>query len=423
MAIDVCFGKDEEDVRRLIFEMGELAPELIGYLTDHITPHLERFAACFRGSAFTLGYLATSPAESVNHMIREKLTARKIGLSAMRQIITNVFERKGETVAGEQTMPVEMVDILRPLRPYLGPVIMQQLVTYIVLSKKFDLEIIDDVIYIKQVHANQEKRDLHFVVTEDSCQCGILASTGLPCPHLICAYHFLASDQFPVFLINPRWFSDGCGPPSETLHLIWRPFETLVEQTIHCTEEDDGDPEFTLSDDSEEDSAEDDSSEFTLPVPDADDAVPHACVPQTEDERFRELSIRAKEIARLACKDRDAFTMVVSDMDHISTKLVEMGITAGAAATTDFVVKNKRGRPRKEGFSKQKARDCHKQKCILCKQAHDWQQCIHANLLRNLMPHGDITSDITKCLFCGGKQHDPGKCSTVKVVIRAIKHH
>jgi hypothetical protein len=70
---NVCFANNKHDALDAIDEMVEIQPDLQHHLATNGMPSLPLFADSFRGEAHTLGYRATSPAESANAMSRKRL--------------------------------------------------------------------------------------------------------------------------------------------------------------------------------------------------------------------------------------------------------------------------------------------------------------------------------------------------------------
>jgi hypothetical protein len=418
----ICCGEDADEVEETLDRMEEMAPDLATYLNNNVRPALGRFAACTRSSAFTLGYLATSPAESANAMMHGKIPRRRMELAELSQAISCAFAMKRSEALGQKTIPVKMGKVLNPLKNYIAPKILQKLVRYIRASINFVTDGQGDCLLVRTRSRDSEAaKERCYEVTDRDCQCGIPASAGLPCPHLICAYRELENGAFPAFLINRRWLTQEPGPAFDHIDVDWgRVIEKMEKE---ANGQDDGGMEL----------------QGEVPDPDVDFAledeipeigrrrsasnVPSFPPPSSDHDRYNALMTTCKEIVRLASRDPELFTYVDGELQMLLEGLADLGVS-GDVTEIDRPATTKRGRPRNKGFSKP-GRPA-KAQCILCKGHHKWNDCPHARFLRDEMERGQHAgtgrrrSAGSGCEFCGGGCVDPKRCPSVLAARNAI---
>jgi hypothetical protein len=81
---DMCYSKRQGQAIATIDKMRDLRRGTSGYLDAEIGPMLSFFTEVFRGNEFTLGYDATSVAESANHMTKRYLPSHIPNLTEIR---------------------------------------------------------------------------------------------------------------------------------------------------------------------------------------------------------------------------------------------------------------------------------------------------------------------------------------------------
>jgi hypothetical protein len=121
-----------------------------------------------------------------------------------------------------QLLPMSMAQLLGPLRGRIGPRIMTELTEHITRSVNMTAENGENRMFVRDPHPPcSSSGERLYRVTNDSRECGLSVSTGLPCAQLICVHRELANGEFPVFLINRRWFIGGHEPDFPRLELPW----------------------------------------------------------------------------------------------------------------------------------------------------------------------------------------------------------
>jgi prephenate dehydrogenase len=91
---EICYAKEHEQVRAAIEKIRHLLPLMSDYLDREITEKLPLFSETFRGDAFTLGFGATSIAESAHSMIKRYCPPRVSILCQIRESYTRAYRVK-----------------------------------------------------------------------------------------------------------------------------------------------------------------------------------------------------------------------------------------------------------------------------------------------------------------------------------------
>jgi hypothetical protein len=409
--LDVIFYEENEaDVRLTLDKLATEAPELVPYLNRSIVPLLEQFATCFRGATFTLGYLATSPAESANRMIKDRMGSKKLDLTGVRKAITTAFAIKRHAEAS-QRMPVEMAEMLKPLLGCLGPRILTELVEsirkslYMEARKGENDSIVRDPYPPSHIPGERLYR-----VTEDNCSCGNTVFNGLPCSHLICAYRELHGGGFPLFLVNRRWFIEGNAPDARDLKLSW---EFLKQEMGHQAGEKvnhnndcelEGGPDF-------DDDMQRSSEVQTIPKIKKRRSDPDS--EAMKQDRYRRLMEDAKEVAALASQKVSLFRYAKMNQGQAIRTLITMGAVQERQEIDCPRGTQKKGKPRKKGYSKPGGPAI--RVCLLCDQRHHWKDCQYVEALhRHMNDYALRRKGKYECEFCRGpSKHDPRECPCV----------
>jgi hypothetical protein len=408
LAQTICYAKSSVEVEHALDQMIETAPDLQHYLDTNVRPLIPLFADCFKGDKLTLGYRATSVAESANAMIRHHLPGTALRLADLRRVISRAYSYRRQPPPGPILVSNEMREIIASTGLNLEANIIEILEKLISKSKRMVVEVIPD-----QGILVTDGQKSYFVEPE-RCQCGDSVCWGLPCPHLILAYrHF--QNTFPAALVHPRWLVAPPDQPFPELELIVR-MEAITdsssdgsdaqEMSSSSSDEDDSIPIEDLAIMPEEDSREIQGD------PDDQD-------PGSDRARFLTLWQAAKEIARLG-QFGGVYPWVRDQLRMITQQLIESGEPElPPPPPIDQRAQRKRGRPRTTGHSDQarEAAAVRRRKCQLCGSAsHTLADCGHRQVLDNIIKDypGRQEDGSRRCRICRYSGHNQATCPCLK---------
>jgi hypothetical protein len=405
-----CYSHSQTEVINAIDLMTTLAPNFIPYIDREIRPQLALFTEAYRGNAFTLGYHSTSPAESVNKLLKKWLPPRVQSLVDIRVQFTKAFAVK--TAATDRAIAHEFrwghflqtdfgVRLQKPIA--------RRIDELVEMAKLWKTRQIGHNVFeattergsrwqLEHSEVESEERPVKFV-----CQCNENSATGLPCSHLIALFrdHGLVQPSFPIQSIAPRWI-----PNFEGFNI--RDVEGLTigehDQYLKSAHE-----ELLKSDD---DSAQgwENGTDEGFPDDGADlPTGPTVETPLSKGDRqnYNKILFIGKQIAGKISRNGSQFTRVYSEMNQVLSSLMneqdgEMRDAAGVGP----------GRTPKHGNSEpEKDRVV----CILCGKAHTFRRCRwHFLLEEESAAYGGAKDGKRHCSICRCSDHTAAQCPVIE---------
>jgi hypothetical protein len=99
---------DSRRFDQTVFDVNRLQ----NYLDTNVRPVIPLFSDCCKGDALTLGYLATSVAESANAMIRRHLPSTAMRLADLRLVVSRAYSYRRQTGRERMLVSSKMREIL-----------------------------------------------------------------------------------------------------------------------------------------------------------------------------------------------------------------------------------------------------------------------------------------------------------------------
>mgnify|MGYP001050602289 FL=1 len=267
----ICYSFDHDKAMKNLGKLLDVK-KLRRYLQKEIIPYLHMFARSCIDGAHCLGYNVTSPAESMNSMLKRSLPDRMLTLLQSRlefnQILDNhlmLIEEKIET----KRVPKDSI-LFKKYMPKIADEIREQ-----IKKAKSTTLVPESFEYYTHKSWSNEHPDEIYRLNEWFCNCGFIDFSGLPCCHII-ALHANLFNEFPTFLVDPRW--------NRTNETFKQEDSLLFEQTLK-----------------EADATSDDDEEVNLPPPisyETNDSNEMSNLSQ--GERFLKLFHVSKSICSLA---------------------------------------------------------------------------------------------------------------------------
>ena len=176
------------------------------YFTQEIVPHLSQFAKSYMEDIFTLGYNVSSPAESLNALIKHGSQSPKqmTMLQSRLDFISNL-QTHSDLIANAINTHRHDPDFDQLYRHYY-PTIALNLIQRMKISSTITIQDseIQNGVYI----AIDGKHE--YILTKDTCSCYQLQQEGIPCVHLFALYEQIIKEN-PLTLVHPRWAKDCNG--------------------------------------------------------------------------------------------------------------------------------------------------------------------------------------------------------------------
>ncbi|KAK8881892.1 hypothetical protein M9Y10_044529 [Tritrichomonas musculus] len=175
--------------------------ELKSYLSKEVVPYLHMFARSCINESFCLGYNVTSPAESMNNMLKRSLPARTLTLSESRKEFDSILYNHYQCISEKQhkkRIPSDNI-FYEHYSPNIANEIMHQI-------EKSKTVILEDDHFDNYTHVayQQEFQNQKCRLNEWCCECKLNYFSGVPCSHII-SLHSKLFNEYPFFLIDPRW--------------------------------------------------------------------------------------------------------------------------------------------------------------------------------------------------------------------------
>lgn len=202
----VCYHTNNAYAEHCLQRLKELCPKLRKYIEKRIVGTLPQFARSYMTGVYTNGYNTTSPAESMNNLLKQGMTTL-MSLRESRQHFNNMLANHKENCALRhirRLVPVTQ-DGYMPVELYrqLGAKMALKLAKQTESADKIVTEQIEDPLYTHRAW-HRDHEDISYRLSDADCECNTLSFLGIPCSHLI--KHYMAQGKdFPVHLINERW--------------------------------------------------------------------------------------------------------------------------------------------------------------------------------------------------------------------------
>jgi hypothetical protein len=388
---EICYAKEEGQVSAAIDKIRHLLPSMSDYLDREITEKLALFSEAFRGDAFTLGFSATSVAESANSMIKRYLPPRVSTLVDIRKACTRSYVVKA---LGKQA--VVQREFRRP--HFLWEIYHSQ------ISRTVCSLIDEQVEQSKgwQIHSPHDGSDEFEAICGNGrrwgikvdergpiCECNETSKTGLPCPHLLALYSQCADHAFPTALIAPRWIPDVNKTEIPALPMLSiEEHDDLQRISVRSTDEEEILPVSDLLDGPNDGPSLNDDPET--------EAVAQG---NTSNGRYARLLYLGKQIAQKGSISPARYEGVIQ-----SLRMVLESLTEPVDGEIRDVDGRHRGRPRGAGHSQSHREGS---ACPLCGQMHPIHDCPSYAVFQEEKHryHGTIEGRM-HCTLCGYGGHN-----------------
>jgi hypothetical protein len=190
---EICYSTSQSEVIAAIEKMCNLIPAMSRYLNSEIQPVLTMVTEAYRGESLTLGYHATSVAESRNQMLKNYLPLQIHNLIQIREAYTHAYQVKA---LGATHRIERQFRFSHPLRELLGAPVSHGVCNLIDKEKAESrnwrvTKSIDEPDCFQAMNEKQIRWRITIACTPPLCKCKGTTRTGLPGAHLIAL-----SDQY-----------------------------------------------------------------------------------------------------------------------------------------------------------------------------------------------------------------------------------
>jgi hypothetical protein len=220
----IIHTRDELVQQEAIYDLNQLLPQLEAYLTVEIYGLLPNLAELQRQGVPTLGYTTTGLAESTNSLVKRCFGDRQVAFVDLPQRITFAFVyrqlNQQDRIVRTQRASCRLGVPLAPWLEFEIARVMKQGAHWRIVAR-------DEADPLNPIYSlRHHKHDWNVVfTTASSCSCGRPTALLRPCKHIALVYR-LAGRNYPVHLINERWYEEPLatpvvdGPSLELLDLI-----------------------------------------------------------------------------------------------------------------------------------------------------------------------------------------------------------
>ena len=238
---DICYCPHRGHVDTCTAELRSMNAKLGKYMSKEIDPLLGNFSRAYLSDVHALGFNTTSPAESMNRLLKHGLSGIPSLVASRRHFVTVLHDhdqnvvlklaRRRHPVIAKGWVPSDLYRFIgRKTADAIMHECRQRNRIEITLKQgqwvgEFSPQSLapQDIARLVFLARDMDKRDLVYELTINACQCGLLQFRGIPCSHILQLYEKLCM-EFPKHLIHCRWCrnvdtDEGAAPYAEGLDI------------------------------------------------------------------------------------------------------------------------------------------------------------------------------------------------------------
>ena len=219
---EICYCPHRRHVERCVQDLHQMSEQLKKYLDREVDPLLGNFSRAYLGHVHALGYNTTSPAESMNRLLKHGLAGRPTLEESRRHfnIVLADHQKTSKMKLARRRHPV--VDrgwVPNEIYKFVGRRAAEAIMHEFEKGKRLQIDVKNGQLFgtfqpstlsqadlAKLVFIAREggSKDLTYELTISGCECGLLGFRGIPCSHLLRLHKYLGL-EFPRQLIHSRW--------------------------------------------------------------------------------------------------------------------------------------------------------------------------------------------------------------------------
>ena len=398
----ICYHTNNDYVQKCLEELQGMNEKLSRYVENHVVPYLAQFAKSYMTNVHANGYNTTSPAESMNNLLKQGVT-KLMTLRESRVHFDKVLENHDAVCLQRH---------YRRLRPtgdtgyvpldvhrHLGAKMCKKLMMQMSAADSIVVEPVEgNPLFTHQAYQRNHP-EICYQLCETYCSCNTVRFLGIPCSHLIKLYQ-VSGKSFPKEMIHRRWHLE----PVDDADVVPVAYPAEPEPN-------------------ERESSDDSDTESDLPMDEGD----------SSKQRYLRLFHLGKNIASKACDDPETATRVAAKMRELLAELIDLppdelpndatNLTSGRNSDEEVVdvvdhVARPRGRPRaiRNGGNTFAPR-----KCRICGRGHDTTDCFaYPDLQQQTEKFKDWAGDGRRCGICTEPGHNARTCP---LKAKALTHY
>ena len=218
----ICYCPHRPYVDHCVEELRLMNEKLEKYIGKEISPLLSNFSRAYLSDVHANGYNTTSPAESMNRLLKHGLSGMPTLADSRRHFIMVLRDH-------ERTSAIKLAKRRRPVLrngwlpsdvyKFVGRRTADAIVEEFQARMNVELELMDGQLHgefnlaeipeqqmarLVFVARSNRNRDLVYQLTVKGCQCALAQFRGIPCCHLLRLYEQLEK-PFPRHLVDSRW--------------------------------------------------------------------------------------------------------------------------------------------------------------------------------------------------------------------------
>ncbi|OHS93789.1 hypothetical protein TRFO_31179 [Tritrichomonas foetus] len=362
--------------------------KLTKYIQKEIIPLLSKFSRSHLLGIHANGFNTTSPAESMNAMLKRNLPTTKLTLKQSRVLFNRNHMDHCQALCYKRCTLRRDINLLFPEQILLNKRINDKIQIQYRISHQIHIieNPLDSEYPFFAFHENDPETKYKLNIYH--CECNLDVFWGVPCSHLI-----KLSENFPVHAISPRWFEEE---PNNT------PIPSQSNDTIRFIKD---------TDQEEEEITEPDE----LAYADSVEYLQHLSPKQLYSKLFFE----SKQLASLASRNTDCaieslfiIKEQINKILHVQTEQRNNpSLHPDQHETTDAIIDAEarpRGRPKKTKNS-QNSRIM-TEKCAICLHNHATTSCRWYGKVQRIQEKYANDSHQRHCSVCGAPDHNAGTC-------------
>lgn len=281
----VCYNQNTEYVDQSLHTLQtDFGPRLSHYIEKHITPYLQNFSRAYVKHICCHGFNTTSPAESMNNLLKRSMKKQHVTLVESRI----EFDRALNNHSLNCQIKLERARH-KPLfenSHIFAPAILKKISIQIKIAENIELKQESDEIVLAR---HVRKPSVIYEIKDDNCSCGLCIFAGYPCCHIIKLYSEIGN-EFPFHLISKRWIK-------------YQIQENSSNQNASFFENDDA---ILYEEEEEEYFESDESNQFEFSVNDS----------ETQTSRYLKILHKGKDLAKIASTDKMISNRVLKVLQH-----------------------------------------------------------------------------------------------------------
>ena len=385
----ICYCPNYDYVMSCLGKLYDIE-QLVYYLDKEILPILHMFSRSCLNNTHCLGYNVTSPAESMNNMLKKNLPDRSLTLLESR-IEFNSTLQNHKLLLQENLNRRRITLNDNIFEKYFMPNITKEIEFQIRKSHKVILVVEENEYYTHKAFT-EDYPDQYYHLNEWECSCGLATFAGIPCCHLI-ALHQNEMSSFPSFLIDPRW-----GVISDEIEM-----GGFNNDEATFVDESDQQPSF-----------EESNPLISIQLMQETHGI-NQLRNLSEGQRYVKLVNIAKQICSIVSPDLEKSGIILTDFSQRLEELRRIRANGNFENREDLEIVDHidaKGRPRGRP---PKLRKCYEHtkavKCLICDKNHQISDCPFYGELQDLLKNEPI--DIPgkhKCGLCRQHGHNLRNC-------------